>query len=140
MIDPADPVMGVQVPPPALFETVPTAATRPGRNFKVKPMASFVVTKASAYVFFPDWTASATSPPRPTRRPSTRVRKPNSPVRFRLPQEVGGISQGFWHSLCELRRPPYENRLFSAIFRIWHGVCNDLGMTLGNGSWVGSRR
>ena len=52
-LDPADPLMGVQVPPPALFETVPTSAAKPGKNNKVRPMASFVITKASAYVFFP---------------------------------------------------------------------------------------
>lgn len=73
VIDPADPLMGVQVPPPELFQTVPTAATRPGRNFKVKPMASFVVTKASAYVFFPgvDGVRYVATPPEP---PAARLR------------------------------------------------------------------
>ena len=47
--DPADALMGV----PVAFETIPTSTARPGKYNKVRPMANFVVTKASAYVFFP---------------------------------------------------------------------------------------
>lgn len=51
--DPADPLMGVHAPPPDSFETIPTSTAKPGKYNKVKPMAGFVITRASAYVFFP---------------------------------------------------------------------------------------
>ena len=52
VLDPADPLMG-DAGSAALFETAPTDTRPPGRNFRIKPMANFVFTKASAYVFFP---------------------------------------------------------------------------------------
>jgi len=52
VIDPADPLMGDAGARP-MFETAPTDTKPPGRNFRIRPMANFVFTKASAYIFFP---------------------------------------------------------------------------------------
>jgi deferrochelatase/peroxidase EfeB len=52
VLDPADPLMGDAGSMP-MFETAPTDTKPPGRNFRIKPMANFVFTKASAYIFFP---------------------------------------------------------------------------------------
>ncbi|MFL6845465.1 MAG: hypothetical protein ACJ8ER_11365 [Allosphingosinicella sp.] len=52
VIDPADPLMG-DAGSVAMYETAPTDTKPPGRNYKIRPMANFVFTKASAYIFFP---------------------------------------------------------------------------------------